>query len=120
MLQRNADAARHKAHAAHAAMVGLHSLCCGLPALAMLASAFSGATSGFAVFASYFSGFHQILHAHEVWLLIVSASLVTVGGVLEVTARRLGSAPKTFPIMFAVSVGCFVLNATIIAMHRVI
>lgn len=118
MLQRNANEARHKAHVAHAAMVGLHSLCCGLPALAMLASAFSGATSGVTVFASYFSGFHALLHAHEIWILIVSASLVTVGGVLEVTARRVGVAPKTFPVMFAVSVGCFVLNAAIIAAHR--
>jgi hypothetical protein len=120
MLQRNVSNARHKAHAAHAAMVGLHSLCCGLPALAMLASAVSGATSGVTIFASYFSDFHTLLHAHELWILVVSASLVTVGGVLEITARRAGAAPKAFPVMFAVSVGCFLLNAGIIAVHRAI
>lgn len=119
MLQHNAETARHKAHVAHAAMVGLHSLCCGLPALAMLAAAFSGATSGLTLFASYFSGFHALLHAHEIWILFASATLVTTGGVLELAARRTHTGPKGFPVMFAISVGCFIANAAIIAAHRI-
>lgn len=111
---------RHKAHAAHAAVVGLHSLCCGAPALAMVVAAVSGAASGATVLPSIFSRLHDLLHANEIWILVVSASLVSLGGLLELNARRAGHGAKGFPLMFAISLGCFALNVAIIAGHRLL
>jgi hypothetical protein len=98
-------------------MMGLHALCCGLPALAMLAAALSGATSGIALLADITGQFHAILHAHEVWILIVSAALVVSGGWLEALSRR-GGAVRGVPWLFALSVLCFALNVAIILVHR--
>ncbi|MBC7767198.1 MAG: hypothetical protein H7124_00250 [Phycisphaerales bacterium] len=103
---------------AHAAVVGLHALCCGLPALAMLAAAISGATSGAALFSDAIQPFHDFLHVYEVWILVVSALLVVSGGVLEALSRRGGHKPG-FPWLFAFSVGCFIANVAIIVAHRV-
>lgn len=98
-------------------MVSLHTLCCGLPALAMLAAALSGAASGISLFAETTKRFHALMHAHEIWILAVSAGLVTVGGVFELSSRR--TAPgRGFPWLFAVSVGCFLLNVLIVVAHR--
>ncbi|MBL8546752.1 MAG: hypothetical protein JNL81_09815 [Hyphomonadaceae bacterium] len=96
--------------------MSLHAICCGLPALAMIAAAVSGATSGIAVLAGYFAPVHRFLHGHEVWILVVSAALVLVGGWLEASARRRHS--HGFPWLFAFSVLCFVANVAIILVHR--
>lgn len=98
--------------------MGLHALCCGLPALAMLAAAVSGATSGIALLAGSFEEIHHFLHQHELWILVASASLVVTGGALEVASRR--THRHGFPWLFAFSVLCFLANVAIIAAHRTI
>lgn len=117
MLQHNTARAGQKAHLAHAAVVALHALCCGLPALAMLAAALSGATSGIALLSDFFEPFHELLHQHEIWIMAVSAALVVLGAVLEVIARR---KPHNhgLPWLFALSVFCFLANVAIIVAHR--
>lgn len=119
MLQHNAQApsARNRAHLAHAAVVLMHSLCCGLPALALIAVALSGAASGVALFANYMENIHHFFHSMEGWILGVSAALVVSGGVLELLARR-GAHTHGFPWLFALSVLCFVINVAIILVHR--
>lgn len=116
MLQRNAPAAQH-AHIAHATLIGLHSLCCGLPALAMAAAALSGATSGIAILADAFESIHILLHGYELWILGLSAALVVIGGALELRGRRLAAA-QGFPWLFAFSAFCFLANAGIILIHQ--
>lgn len=116
MLQHNSARAGRRAHLAHAAVMGMHAFCCGLPALAMLAAAVSGATSGIALLSDSFAKMHDFLHAHEVWILIVSAALVISGGWLEVSSRR--HHRHGFPWLFAFSVLCFLANVTIIVLHR--
>lgn len=117
MLQHNAHSHSRHAHVTHAAVMGLHALCCGLPALAMLAAATAGATSGVAVLAQGFEGIHEFLHRHEIWILALSAALVVSGGILELLARR-GRANAGFPWLFAFSALCFAVNLAIIAAHR--
>ncbi len=116
MLQHNGVRAGKRAHIAHAAVVSLHALCCGLPALAMLAAAFSGAASSVVLLADFIKPFHTLLHAHEGWILGLSASLVVVGGVLEAWSRR-GLHRHGFPWLFALSVACFLANLAIMAAH---
>lgn len=113
MLQHNAPS---KAHLAHAGVVALHTLCCGVPALSLSLAALSGATSGLTVFSTSAQRVHGILHAHETWILLVSGLLVVLGGWLEVAAHRRGHA--RIPILFAVSVACLFLNVIIVAAHR--
>jgi hypothetical protein len=113
MLQRNKP--RH-AHLAHAAVVGMHAICCGLPALAMLAAALSGTASAAALLPDSFEQFHRMLHGYEVWILGLSAALVTLGAWLEVSSRVRRSAG--FPWLFAFSVACFVVNAGVIFAHQ--
>jgi len=116
MLQHNSASAGKRAHVAHAAVMGLHAMCCGVPALAMLAAGLSGAATS-ATFASGFIGyFHNFLHRHEVWILVLSAALVVTGGWFEAASRRHG--PRGFPWLFAFSVLCFLINVAIIAAHR--
>ena len=98
-------------------MVSLHAICCGLPALAMLAAAVSGATSGIALLAGSVAEIHHFLHAHELWILLGSAGLVVTGGILEANARRTHPGAG-FPWLFAFSVLCFVVNVAIIVAHR--
>lgn len=117
MLQHNTARAGRKAHIAHATVVALHALCCGLPALAMLAAAVSGATSGIALLSDFFEPFHHLLHQHELWIMAVSAGLVVIGGALEVWARR-GAHQHGFPWLFSLSVLCFLINVAIIVAHR--
>jgi hypothetical protein len=116
MLQHNGKQAGRQAHLAHATMMGLHALCCGLPALALMAAAVSGATSGVALFAETTAKLHDFLHQHEIWILVLSAGLVGVGGWLEFVSRR--HHRHGFPWLFAFSVVCFVANVAIILVHR--
>lgn len=116
MLQHNGVQSGRRAHLAHAAVMGLHTLCCGLPALAMLAAATSGATSGIALLSGSVAQIHDFLHRHELWIVVLSASLVIVGGWLEVAARR--EHRHGFPWLFAFSLFCFLANVAIIAAHR--
>ncbi len=109
--------AGRKAHLAHAAVVGLHAICCGVPALALMLAALSGAAAGLSLFAQAASQLHALLHAHEIWILTASAALVAGGGVLEVAARR-GQPARGFPWLFLMSVACFAFNVTIILLHR--
>ncbi|PZO52091.1 MAG: hypothetical protein DCF16_10095 [Alphaproteobacteria bacterium] len=117
MLQHNSARAGRRAHLAHAAVVGLHTLCCGLPALVLLAAALSGATSGVALLSDSFGQFHEFMHRHELWILVLSAALVAVGGWLEARSRRNGHS-HAFPWLFALSVLCFFANVAIILLHR--
>jgi len=117
MLQHNSARAGRRAHVAHAAVVGLHTLCCGLPALALMAAALSGAASSVALLSETTGQIHDFMHRHEIWVLVVSAVLVVSGGYLEFRARKSGHA-HAFPWLFAISVFCFVLNIVIIAVHR--
>jgi hypothetical protein len=98
-------------------MVGMHTFCCGLPALAMLAAAVSGTASGVTLLSEIMGKFHDFLHGQELWILAVSAALVVVGGGLEGLARR-SHRGLGFPWLFAFSVGCFLVNVGIILVHR--
>ena len=114
MLQRNNP---HHAHIAHAAVVGMHAVCCGLPAVAMLAAALSGTASAVALLPDSFEKFHDMLHGYELWIVGLSAGLVTLGAWLEVSARR-NHPGLGFPWLFAFSVLCFLLNVGVILTHR--
>ena len=100
-----------RTHWAHVAVVAVHTVCCGLP----LAMSMLGLAAGAALMGGVLK-FHQFLHGRELWLLAVSASLVTLGGVAEWRLLRDGRGRVS--TMFAVSLACFALNATIIAGHR--
>ncbi|MGH6949301.1 MAG: hypothetical protein ACREH4_00355 [Vitreimonas sp.] len=117
MLQHNSLATGRRAHLAHAAVVSLHALCCGLPALALLAATVSGAATSIALLSDFVTPFHELVHRHEIWVLALSALLVALGGALEIWGRlrphRLG-----FPWLFAVSAACFALNVVIVVSHR--
>lgn len=115
MLQHNNTG---RAHLTHVAVVGLHGLCCGLPVLGMLAATVSGVASISSVAADLFGYFHEFIHRHEMWIVMLSAALVGAGGWLEAQARLRGHA-HGFPWAFAVSTGCFLVNVAIIASHRV-
>ena len=97
-------------------MVSLHALCCGLPALALIAAAASGAAAGSVLLPDIFVQFHEFMHGQEIWILVISAALVGVGGYLEWAARR--THRHGFPWLFALSAACFVANVAIIAVHR--
>ena len=117
MLQHNSVVAGRRAHLAHAAVVTLHALCCGLPALALFAAAASGAATSIALLSDFLTPFHGFLHQHEIWVLALSALFVALGGALEIWGRvrphQLG-----FPWLFALSAACFVLNFAIVVSHR--
>jgi hypothetical protein len=100
----------------HAAVLALHTLCCGLPAAAMLLAALAG--TSLTLLPGFMGEFHAFLHGHEIWILALSAALVGVGGWFEFQARRTGH-NHGFPWMFAFSAACFVANVLIIATHRV-
>ncbi len=106
-----------KAHVAHAAMISMHALCCGMPILAVMLAALSGAAAGTSLLVVVSRQVHNALHAHEFWILGVSAALVSLGGLFEVLAVRSGLR-KRFSPLFAVSCACFVFNLAIIAVHR--
>lgn len=81
----------------------------------MLAAAASGAASVTYAFV-YINKIHGFLHAHEVWVLVVSALLVVIGGALEVSARRRRA--LGFPWLFAFSLFCFAANLVLMLVHR--
>lgn len=111
MLQRNTA---KSAHLAHAAVLSLHSICCGLPALAVTLAALgvSGVNLGGSM-----TGLHTLLHSHELWILALSAGLVTIGGIMELVSRRT-HAHRSIPWLFVMSVCCFTANVAIIVVHR--
>lgn len=113
------DHGAHKAHWAHAIVVSLHALCCGLPAMAMLIAAVSGAASASVLLPEFFVEFHAFMHAYELWILVGSALLVIIGGILELAHRRLHP-HLGFPWLYAMSISCFVANAAIILTHQVL
>lgn len=110
MLQRNAA---RRAHLTHVAVAALHTFCCGLPALAVLAAAISGAN---AARAGGFELLHGFLHERELWVLGLSMLLLGAGGVLELIDRRRHA--HGFPWLFVLSAGCVLVNAGLIAAHR--
>ena len=115
MLQRNAKP--DHAHLAHAAVVGMHAFCCGLPIAAILAAGLTGAASASALLPDSFEVFHHLLHGYEPLIVAVSALLVVLGGWMEVSSRRQGRA-HGFPWLFALSLGCFLANAALVLAHR--
>ena len=118
MLQHNAERTGKQAHIAHAAVLSLHTLCCGLPALAVTLTALSGAAaSGTIAFSSFFGDLHALIHGNELWILALSAFLVSLGGAMEFAARR-GRGDLPFPWLYAMSLCCFLANLAIIAVHR--
>lgn len=118
MLQHNTPSAGQRAHVAHAALIGLHALCCGMPVVAVAATALAGATSGLALFSESVGVFHHLLHAHEIWIALLSAVLVCAGGAMEFSARRDKRSRLGFPWLFALSLACFLANLIILAVHR--
>ena len=111
MLQRNTA---KSAHLAHAAVLSLHSICCGLPALAVTLAALglSGIHLG-----GTLTGLHTLIHGHELWIIALSAALVVIGGLMELSLRR-SRAHKGVPWLFVMSACCLVANIAIIAVHR--
>jgi hypothetical protein len=116
MLQHNINR-KSKAHLAHFAVVTLHALCCGLPVFAILAAALTGAASGSALQLGAYGQFHDFLHAHELWIVAVSAALVIAGAIFEARLRR-GGGVRGIPVLFTISVFCFFANAGLILAHR--
>ncbi len=113
MLQRNTA---KSAHLAHAAVLSLHSLCCGLPALAVTLAALgvSGLNLG-----GTLTGLHTLIHSHELWILGLSGALVVVGGLMELAQRRRRQhQERGVPWLFVMSACCLVANIAIIAVHR--
>lgn len=122
MLQHNigslAQRSRTRAHLAHAAVVGVHALCCGLPILALLAAGLTGMTSGVAMFSGAVGALHDVIHTFEAWILLISALLVGIGGALELFARRGPGAVRGVPWLFLLSAACFAMNTVIVLLHR--
>ena len=97
-------------------VLGLHSICCGLPVAATLLASGAVGLVGVAALQAMAHDLHEQLHHYEGWILGVSALLVGVGGLAELTARRRGL--RRFPAFFAVSVACLALNAGLVLSHR--
>lgn len=115
MLQRNtgeggAARAPNTAHWAHAAVVGVHVLCCGLPA----AFAIFGVVLGTLAWAGPITTLHHWMHGYEAVILAFSAGMVALGGVLE--WRRQGAGRGLRPL-YALSVACFLANAMLVTSH---
>src|SRR5262249_14317820 len=97
MLQHNMPAtgsvalrAGKNAHIAHAAMISMHTLCCGMPILALALATLSGAAAGTSLLVVTSRQIHNALHAHEFAILGASATLVSLGALFEVMAMRTG------------------------------
>jgi hypothetical protein len=115
MLQRNAQP--QHAHLAHAAVVGMHVFCCGLPIAAMLLAGLTGAASASVLLPDSFEYLHSLIHSYEPLIVVVSAALVTLGGWMEIQHRRQHA--HGFPWLFALSVVCFLANVAVVVAHRV-
>ncbi len=96
--------------------MGLHALCCGAPLLALAAASLSGAAVSVFLPAS-FVAFHDLIHVHELWVLLLSAALLVVGAGLELRAR-LRRRVSGFPLLFLLSGLCFFANVALILGHR--
>lgn len=116
MLQDNVAGHARGAHVAHASLMGLHTICCGAPLLALAAASLSGAAASVFLPAS-FVALHDFIHVHEIWVLILSACLLAVGSGLELRAR-LGGGARGFPLLLVMSALCFLANAAFILGHR--
>lgn len=113
MLQHNThNAAAERTHWIHALVVGVHVLCCGLPAgMALL-----GVVVGALAWAGPVTVLHRFLHGYEPEIIALSFSLVVIGGVLEWRRR---ADRRGFPTLYALSLACFLANAGIVAAHRI-
>ena len=116
MLQDNIASHPRGAHVAHASLMGLHALCCGAPLLALAAASLSGAAASVFLPAS-FVALHDFVHVHEIWVLVLSAFLLAMGGGLELRAR-LGRRMTGFPLLLLLSALCFFANLALIVGHR--
>lgn len=111
MLQHNiAKQGGGRAHWAHAALVGMHALCCGLPA----ALALTGVAIGALTWARPIAGLHAWLHGYEPEMLLLSFTLVTIGGIAEWRRR---TQLRGFPKLYALSLICFLANAGMVTTH---
>jgi hypothetical protein len=81
--------------------------------LLLLASG-AGASIGLSAVQRFFHEAHAYLHAQELWVLLLSATFVSVGGWLEWRTHR----GRRLSLFFAASVFCFALNASVIFTHR--
>jgi hypothetical protein len=96
----------------HATVVGMHALCCGIPA----ALAISGAAVGVLAWASGpVTAVHRFLHGYEPEILALSFTLVAVGGFWEWRRHKF---KQGVPALYALSVACLAANIAIIAAHR--
>lgn len=116
MLQDNVARHPRDAHVAHVSLMGLHALCCGAPLLALAAASLSGTAASVFLPAS-FVAFHDLIHAHEIWVLVLSAALLAAGAGLELRAR-LRRRTKGFPLLLLLSALCFFANVALIFSHR--
>lgn len=106
-------------HLAHAAMVSLHSLCCGLPILATLASSVLGA--GLLGLQRGATLAHEQIHRVELALVVLSAAFVLLGAALEWRAhqrRRQAGEPGRVSLFFLASVGFLAFNAWFTTLHQ--
>jgi hypothetical protein len=111
MLQHNtAKQGASRAHWAHAALVGMHALCCGLP----MAMAVAGVAIGALAWAGPIIRIHTFLHGYEPEMLMVSFALVAIGGFAEWRRR---AQLRAFPKLYALSLICFLANAGMVTTH---
>lgn len=103
---------------AHAAAVGIHAICCGMPVLAMAVTALWGTASAAAAAGVWFLPVHEALHGFELWIVAASAMLVSLGGLLEWITRRGAQGSKGIPWLFALSLGAFVVNVAVVFSHQ--
>ena len=96
--------------------MGLHALCCGAPLLALAAASLSGAAVSVFLPGSFLA-LHDFIHVHEIWVLVLSATLLAVGAGLELRARWGGRA-RGFPLLLLLSALCFLANVALILGHR--
>lgn len=111
MLQHNAVQSAKRAHLAHTAVVGLHALCCGAPIVLLLVASLAATAAG-----GLINRTHAFLHAHELWLLGLSAGLIAVGGYAE--WRAFAGGVRRFPALFLLSCACLLANIAIVGAHR--
>lgn len=103
------------AHVAHLAVVGLHTLCCGLPIAAGAFVALAGAgVGGVALLAN---DLHKVLHGYEAWVLAGSAALLGLGLWLEARGRR-GRRNRGVPWLLMASAAAFLVNAAVFIGHH--
>ena len=108
----NAAQGGRSAHIAHVAMIAFHTLCCGLPIIAL---ALSSASSGMLAFQGWANGLHGALHAREALILATSGALVVIGGMLEWRAR---CKRDGYSWLFGLSLAAFTFNLILFGVHH--